>query len=114
MSKPQALQVMFENIPMELKRIPRWVMWKFVEVGEGENKRWSKLPSQANGQSARSNDPSTWTDFLSVQQAYQQQPARFDGIGFVFDDSDNLAGVDLDDCYDCGLVNSRKNKTNDN
>ena len=100
MNKPQALLVLFENIPMELKRIPRWVMWKFVEVGEADNKRWSKLPSQPNGQSAKSNDPSTWTDFLAVQQAYEQQPQRFDGIGFVFDDSDNLAGVDLDDCYD--------------
>ena len=100
MTKPQALPVRFDSIPMELKRIPRWVMWKFVEVGEGDTKRWSKLPSQPNGQSARSNDPSTWTDFLAVQQAYQQAPGRFDGIGFVFDDSDNLAGVDLDDCYD--------------
>ena len=100
MTKPQALPVRFDSIPMELKRIPRWVMWKFVEVGEGDTKRWSKLPSQPNGQSARSNDPSTWTDFLAVQQAYQQPSSRFDGIGFVFDDSDNLAGVDLDDCYD--------------
>ena len=100
MTKPQALPVRFDSIPMELKRIPRWVMWKFVEVGEGDTKRWSKLPSQPNGQSARSNDPSTWTDFLAVQQAYEHPSSRFDGVGFVFDDSDNLAGVDLDDCYD--------------
>jgi P4 family phage/plasmid primase-like protien len=96
--KPTALSVVFENIPMELKRIPRWVMWKFVEVGEGETRRWSKLPSQPNGQSAKSNDPSTWTDFLSAEQAYGT--GRFDGVGFVFSDEDNLAGVDLDDCFD--------------
>lgn len=108
-NKPQALNVLFDKIPMELKRIPRWVMWRFVEIGEGETKRWSKLPVQTTGQSASSTDPTTWTDFLSVQEAYQSNPLRFDGVGFVFNDEDNLIGVDLDDCYDVqsgGFINA--------
>ena len=97
--KPQALPVLFQNIPYELKKIPRWVMWKFTEIGTTEEtKRWSKLPSQPNGNSAKTNDPTTWVDFLSVQEAYNS--GRFDGIGFVFTDNDNLAGVDLDNCFD--------------
>jgi putative DNA primase/helicase len=100
MTKPIALQVKFENIPMELKRIPRWVLWRFVEMGEEGNKRWSKLPTQPDGQSASSTNPSTWTDFLNAQSAYEQNPSKFDGVGFVFDGTDNLVGVDLDDCYD--------------
>ena len=98
MEKPLALPVIFANIPYELKKVPRWVMWRFMEVGTADNKRWSKIPFQPNSQQAKANDPSTWTDFLSVQEAYNG--GRFDGIGFVFTDDDNLAGVDLDDCFD--------------
>jgi P4 family phage/plasmid primase-like protien len=98
MEKPLALPVIFTNIPYDLKKIPRWVMWRFMEVGTADNKRWSKIPFQPNNQQAKANDPFTWTDFLSVQEAYNS--GRFDGIGFVFTDDDNLAGVDLDDCFD--------------
>ena len=103
MSKPEALPVIFENIPMELKRIPRWVLWSHTEVGSDNNKRWSKLPVQANGQSASSTNPTTWADFLTVQAAYQNNPTRFSGVGFVFSEDDNLVGIDLDDCYDADL-----------
>ena len=105
-TKPTALPVLFENIPMELKRIPRWVLWKFVEIGDENTKRWSKLPTQANNQPASSTNPSTWADFLSVQAAYEATPDRFDGVGFVFSDEDNLIGVDLDDCYDETFTNA--------
>ena len=99
-TKPTALPVLFDNIPMELKRTPRWVLWRFVEIGDENTKRWSKLPTQANGQSASSTDETTWSDFLTVQAAYEAHPTRFDGVGFVFSDHDNLVGIDLDDCYD--------------
>ena len=94
--KPTCLPVQFENIPLELKKIPRWVLWRLVQVGDEENKRWAKMPMQASGKYASSTDPATWTDFLTVQEA----APRFDGIGFVFSGDDNLVGVDLDDCYD--------------
>lgn len=96
--KPTALPVQFQNIPLTLKKIPRWVLWRLVEVGEESNKRWSKLPVQSNGLSASSTNPDTWTDFLHAQEAYET--GRFDGVGFVFDGSDNVMGIDLDDCYD--------------
>ena len=98
MEKPQALPVLFQNIPYELKKVPRWVMWRFMQVGPEGNRRWSKIPFQPTGQEAKANDHSTWTDFLSVQEAYNS--GRFDGVGFVFTDDDNLAGVDLDHCFD--------------
>jgi len=98
--KPICLPVQFATIPLELKRIPRWVLWRLVEVGDEGNKRWSKLPTQTNGQPASSTNPATWTDFPSVQHAYGEDPEKFAGIGFVFTSEDNLIGVDLDDCYD--------------
>ena len=99
-TKPNSLPVLFDNIPMQLKRTPRWVLWRFVEIGDENTKRWSKLPTQANGQPASSTDETTWSDFLTVQAAYETNNHRFDGVGFVFNDDDNLVGIDLDDCYD--------------
>lgn len=99
-NKPICLPVQFEGIPLELKKTPRWVLWRLVEVGDEGNKRWSKLPMQVTGQAASSTNPKTWTDFISVQDAYTTNPNRFDGIGFVFSQDDNLVGIDLDDCYD--------------
>ena len=100
MNKPTPLPVQFANIPMELKRIPRWVLWKFVEIGDETTKRWSKIPTQASGQPASSTNPETWTDFLTVQHEYEAHPTKYAGIGFVFTGDDDIIGVDLDDCYD--------------
>jgi len=99
-TKPTCLPVQFDQIPLELKKTPRWVLWRLLEKGEGENTTWAKVPAQTNGMPASSTNPETWTDFLSVQEAYQANTAKFAGIGFVFTADDNLVGVDLDDCYD--------------
>ena len=56
------------------------------------------MPLQTSGKAASSTNPATWTDFLTVEQAYNTH--KFDGVGFVFSEDDNLVGVDLDDCYD--------------
>ena len=98
MKKPTVLPVQFESIPIGLKKIPRWVLWRLVEVGEGSNRRWSKLPLQSNGSAASSTNPETWCDFLHAQEAYEA--GRYDGVGFVFDGSDGIVGVDMDDCID--------------
>lgn len=96
--KPTALPVLFENIPMELKLIPRFCLWKFMQVGEGEQQKWSKIPMQVNGHRASSTNPDTWTDFLTAQNTYEK--GGFDGIGFVFTGDDDLVGIDIDDCID--------------
>ena len=98
--KPTSLPVQFANIPMDLKQIPRWVLWRFVELGDEDSKRWAKMPVQKTGQSASSTNPAHWADFLTIQSEYESNPTKYDGIGFVFSDEDNLIGVDLDDCYD--------------
>jgi len=96
--KPIALPVQFDAIPNQLKKTPRWLLWRYVLIGEAPKQKWSKLPVQPNGKSGSSTDQSTWNDFFTVMEAYQN--GQFDGVGFVFDGTDNLVGVDLDDCYD--------------
>jgi len=98
--KPQCLPVNMANIPLELKTIPRWVLWRMVQMGDENAPRWSKMPVQPNGQSASSTNARQWTDFMTVEHAYNSNPGKFDGIGFVFSNEDNLIGVDLDDCLD--------------
>lgn len=97
-SKPTAIAVDFNKIPLDLKMIPRFCLWKYTLVGEGEKQHWSKLPVQPNGKAASSTNPATWTDFFTAQKAYEN--GTFDGIGFVFTGDDNLIGIDIDDCRD--------------
>ena len=96
--KPKTLPVLFQNIPLGLRSVPRWTLWNYVLIGEGDTQRWSKLPVQPTGKAASSTNPATWTDFLSAEAAYLT--GRFDGIGFVFTGDDHIIGVDLDDCFD--------------
>jgi len=88
--------VKFENIPIELKQIPRWVLWKETEVGE--DRRIAKLPFQVNGYPASSTNPNNWSDFFTVENTYQK--GNYSGVGFVFVGDDNLVGIDLDDVRD--------------
>jgi putative DNA primase/helicase len=99
-ARPTCLPVQFGNIPIELKKIPRWVLWRLLEKGEGEHTTWAKVPTQTNGLAASATNPDHWTDFISVQAAYEANPTKFAGIGFVFTTQDDLVGIDLDDCYD--------------
>ena len=96
--KPSALKVDFTGIPLDLKMVPRFCLWKYTLVGSGDKQKWSKLPVQTNGNAASSTKQSTWTDFFTAQKAYEN--GNFDGIGFVFTGDDNLIGVDIDDCRD--------------
>ena len=98
LQKPPAIPVEFDGIPVDLKMIPRFCLWKYTLVGSEENQKWSKLPVQTSGKAAASTRPETWTDFFTAQKAYEN--GNFDGIGFVFTGDDDLVGVDIDDCRD--------------
>jgi hypothetical protein len=77
---------MYERIPEELKRVHQWHCWK--------NVGGTKIPIQADGSAAKSNDQSTWTDFETASDA-----AQFHS-GLAFEITDPWTGIDLDDCID--------------
>lgn len=98
-------------VPEALKTRPQWVVWRY-EIRDGKP---TKVPYQINGQSqthptrrssrvsfrmAKSNDPTTWTDYPSVCRVR----LKWDGIGFVFAVSDPYCGIDLDDCLKDGKI----------
>lgn len=83
---------MYEQIPVELKKLPNWVCWK----GEpGENGKLRKTPiNPRTGGGAMSNNPDTWTDFETAVRASKQ----YSGVGFMF--APPYFGVDIDNVGD--------------
>ena len=73
-------------------------MWKYVLNGKKD--KWTKVPYQTSGASASATDPTTWTMFATVAQAYDTK--RFDGIGFVTSANDPYLLIDLDSAVDTG------------
>jgi len=67
----------YSVIPQKLRALPNWVVWRM----EKRNGSKTKIPYDAkNGRDARSNDPSTWTDFAQAVQ--MAETGKYSGIGF--------------------------------
>lgn len=83
--------------PQELKEMRRWVNYRLIPDANGEKPK--KVPiNPVTGKSAKSNDPSTWTDYNTAVEAVDKY--GFTGIGFMFVKEDGIVGVDIDHCYD--------------
>ncbi len=80
------LQPIFDQIPPELRALPRWVCWK-------EDK--APYCSSAINSKADVSDPMTWGSFEQARTAYEE--GGFMGVGFVLN-ADGIVGVDLDHC----------------
>src|SRR3989440_4320902 len=77
----------------ELTPYPHFVVWKYAV----ENKKLKKRPFNPRTHlSAKTNDPSTWTDVNVALKALAT--GRYNGIGFVFARADPFTGTDLDNC----------------
>ena len=76
------LAPIFDNIPQELRMLPRWVMWK-AEGNAGEKPRKVPYTPGRPNTHASSIDPATWGTF--EQSAASFQSGGFTGIGFVLD-----------------------------
>ena len=89
--RPNALKVIPENIPEELRAFNQWVLWDYKLRDE----KWTKVPIQPrNFFPAKVNDSGHWTDFDTAVSAFEQSNTA--GIGFVFTKKDSFLGIDLD------------------
>src|SRR6266480_2205576 len=77
----------------ELLPYPHFVVWKYA-VEQGKLKKRPYHPR--TNLPARTNDPSTWTNVTTALKALAT--GRYNGIGFVFSESDPFTGTDLDAC----------------
>jgi hypothetical protein len=89
-ARPVALAPKFGDIPIVLQVIPHWVLWKY----EDRNAKWTKVPYTPGGTAASTKDPATWSPFDSAVAAYSR--GGFDGVGFVLDETNAIAAIDLD------------------
>ena len=86
-----------EFIPEELKQWRQWVCWKYARRGNHNQNQWCKLPvSPIDGNLAKANRQSTWTDFETALSYYARFRHRLAGIGFMFSEHDPFVGIDLD------------------
>jgi hypothetical protein len=82
------------NIPSEFRNIPNWLLWRYKI---NDKSKEVKMPRQANGWKAMSNNPETWTTFEKVVKASD----GYDGIGWCVPLSgQRYCGVDVDDAVD--------------
>ncbi len=87
----------FANIPLELRVLKQWVVWR-----EG------KVPYQINGQMADVTNPATWTTFDQAILALTNSLNK--GIGFVFTGDDPYSFIDLDNAEGDAAVLDRQIK----
>ncbi len=93
MTTAERLATLLGSVPLALRRLPNWVLWKH----SGKDGRKVRLPIDAkNRRLAKSNDSSTWATFGEAIQEYLT--GRFDGISFAFAKGAGMFGIDLDSC----------------
>ena len=100
---PNMLAPQFGNIPAELRVLRQWVAWRYGPARE--NGKRPKVPYNARtGKQARVDDPKTWVTFDEARAAFDG--GTYEGIGFVFTDTDPYFGLDLDGCHAAGCTRS--------
>lgn len=102
---------LFNNLPPELKQLPRWIVWKYEDIGA---KKPTKVPyNPRSGYNADVTNPATWTDFeTAVSYCLPDEQGNlspYSGIGFVFHKSGipgqkEYVGIDLDKTDDPRLI----------
>ncbi len=85
-----------ENLPSELLRLNRFVVWREEKRG----KKLVKIPCApwrtGHWGPASATDPDNWTDFETAVGWAEKKPDH--GVGFVL--GDGVVGIDLDGCID--------------
>ncbi len=80
-----------ENIPEEMKELPRWVLYTLFD--NVYSHRTEKLPWSVSGKMADITKPETWSSFDRAM-AVLQKNKNYKGLGFVL--GDGIFGIDLD------------------
>ena len=84
-------------IPQELQAYDQWICWEQVE-DDGRERKMPRVPD-GSGNTARTNDPETWSTFDDAVEACRQQRKGV-GIGFVLTEEDPYLAIDFDDVRD--------------
>src|SRR5262249_21568783 len=61
-ANPARLEVVVENIPERIRKLSRWVVWRWRR----RKQKWDKPPLQTSGALASVDDPTTWCSFAEA------------------------------------------------
>lgn len=94
-----------EAIPINLKRLPQWVLWRYISRGEG--KKPDKQPVNAKTlHNAGVHWPNTWNSFYFTYDRYLETCTQgMAGIGFVLT-HDPFIAIDIDNCISDRTITS--------
>lgn len=89
--KPQFIDP--ERFPAELRTLHHWVLWR----NEKRNGKPTKVPYNPRTlRPASSIDRQTWGSYEQTLETGNGEGQNWNGLGFVFTDSDPYCGIDLD------------------
>jgi primase-polymerase (primpol)-like protein len=92
----------WQDAPLEMKRLPQWVLWKLEPPREPGGKP-GKVPYNAyTGCRASIINPADWTCYEVASAALQNGQEPLTGLGFVFTENDPFVFIDLDGCFEDG------------
>jgi RecA-family ATPase len=99
-----AVALALSGIPTRLKKLDRWILWKYTQLPNG---KWTKTPhSPSSGHKIDATNLKNGVSFTVAVQALRKNKTKFDGIGFLL--GDGIAGIDVDDCRDAdGKLDAR-------
>lgn len=90
----------FMQIPQEMQSYNQWIVWRYEETTGGKP---TKVPYSAKAASLASvSNMETWCSF---NQAVETSSNGYNGIGFVFTESDPYSGIDLDHSTEQLIIN---------
>lgn len=103
--KTEYINTMRNNIPLELQQIPHWVCFKLKWCDK--KKKYKKVPHSVNGYKVaiRNDNINKFGKFEDTLKTYFYHEKNLDGIGFVFTNTNNLIGIDIDNCIQEGKIN---------
>jgi hypothetical protein len=80
------------NIPDDFAEWIQFLLWR--------REHGTKVPYRVDGRKASTTNPQDWSDYETVLRVLQSHPREYAGIGFVFQESDPFAGIDIDNCLE--------------
>ncbi len=84
----------FNNIPVELRSLPQWAVFRTYTDNEGKHKK--VIISPVNSKFAKCNEPETWADFETAKRYCQKY--RYKGLVFAL--TEGITFIDIDHAID--------------
>ena len=86
-----------QMIPQELRESKQWAAYR-TYYDSKKGKRGKAILNVADGHFAKSNDPSTWTDYETARAYAKANGCK--GVSFALTRESNITCIDLDGCFD--------------